>query len=70
MSGAVDPHHARRRWPSARKALRQGHRVPRCADLARKKLRVRMINVDADPLLVASTELAGDFEGTGKATRA
>ncbi len=60
MSGAVDTIAAAE--PAIAQAVKDGTPLP---DLVQRS--VRMINIDADPLLVASTELAGDFEGTGKA---
>ena len=60
MSGAVDTIAAAE--PTIAQAVKDGTPLP---DLVQRS--VRMINIDADPLLVASTELAGDFEGTGKA---
>ena len=60
MSGAVDTIAAAE--PTIAQAVKDSTPLP---DLVQRS--VRMINIDADPLLVASTELAGDFEGTGKA---
>jgi twitching motility protein PilJ len=60
MSGAVDTIAVSE--PTIAQAVKDGAPLP---DLVQRS--VRMINADADPLLVAATELAGDFEGTGKA---
>jgi len=60
MSGAVDTIAGAE--PAIAQALKEGTPLP---DLVQKS--VRMINTDADPMLVQSTELAADYEGTGKA---
>jgi twitching motility protein PilJ len=59
MSGAVDTIVAAE--PAIAQSIKDSAPVP---DLVQKS--VRMINTDADPLLVAATELAGDYEGSGR----
>jgi twitching motility protein PilJ len=59
MSGAVDTIVAAE--PAIAQSIKDSAPLP---DLVQKS--VRMINTDADPLLVAATELAGDYEGSGR----
>ncbi len=59
MSGAVDTIAGAE--AGIAQAVADGTPLP---DLAQKA--VRMINTDADPLLVASSELAADYEGSGR----
>jgi len=59
MSGAVDTVAASE--TGIAQAVKEGAPLP---DLVQRSM--RMINADADPMLVQSTELAADYEGTGK----